>query len=93
MVDWKGVIETLAPGGTWEEADGPETRVGQDYWYGRGTDEFVRVNVDQDHVEISRPAKDDDEGEPGILWRGSIDDLAVHPELGRFATTEAAAHP
>ena len=38
----------------WETFDGPNSGVGEDYWYShRGTGEEAYLNMDQDHLIIS----------------------------------------
>jgi hypothetical protein len=46
----------------WEDADGPDTRCGVDYYYAHVSEEmFARVNDDQGHVTFSIFNADGDE--------------------------------
>jgi hypothetical protein len=37
----------------WNEADGPDSGVGVDYWYNGPNGEVAYANLDQSHLEIS----------------------------------------
>lgn len=83
MIDWIGILEELTGRAGWEDADGPDTRVGDDYWFACGEETFARLNVDQGYGTLTLSDPSDDEGEME-LWAGDTDDIHEDPLLSRF---------
>jgi hypothetical protein len=50
--------------GRWKEVNGPDSRVGLDYWYRAGRHE-ANINVDQGHMTVSVDAE--------VVYAGSTD--------------------
>jgi len=89
-IDWEGILEHET-GKKWEEAEGPKTGVGVDYYYAEvGGNDVAWLNVDQEHITfVIEPSSSD--AEERILFSGTYEDFLEHSEYARFAPENSLA--
>ena len=84
-IDWVGFLNANAGPDGWEDADGPDSGVGESYWFAAGDGTFARLSVDQGHAELAIVPQDEDEDdESRTLWSGDLEDASDDPELAPF---------
>ena len=89
-LDIPGILQKLTDVTGWQEAEGPESGVGVDYWFvadNAGTEIQAYLNLDQTSLTVTVNPVDGSE-EPS--WSLALDLEALDADYAGFVTTSAA---
>lgn len=88
MVNWIGILEELSGKTGWEDANGPDSGVGESYWYALDDDTFARLNIDQDYGYLVLIEGQGEDTTEKTLWEGEVDELSNDPALSKFVVSD-----
>lgn len=53
MFDFKQLLKDFGDEGPWKEVNGPDSRVGVDYWFVSKSGSEANINIDQDVLTLT----------------------------------------